>query len=56
MRLWKEFEISMGFHRDTRGIFDRVALVEAVVDGVGGHGVLVGAVVEIVLVDVSITL
>ena len=46
----------MGFQRDTRGIFDRVALVEAVVDGVGGHGVVVVAVADIMLVDAGITL
>ena len=48
--------MSMGLHRDTRGIFDRVALGGDVVDGVGGHGVLVGEVVEVVLADVGVTL
>ena len=46
----------MGFHRDTRGIFDRVALGEDVVDGGGGHVVVVGGVVLIVLEDVGIIL
>ena len=44
----------MGFQRDTRGIFDRVALVEAVVDGIGGHGVV--AVAGKVRVDAGVNL
>ena len=58
MRLAYEFETLTDFHLDTLGIFDRVVLGEDVVDGRGGggHVVVVGDDVHIVLEDVGIIL